>query len=393
MTDGEQRSTLAVVRSLGRAGHEVHVGSVRPKPLAGASRWAVGVVRLPPLDDEPGAYGEAVLEAVARLGIEVLVPMTDPSAGALLPLRDRIPETVVPFASTETYERVSDKGRLMTLARELGVPTPAEYVVARVEDAEAGLEWAAGRDLPLVLKPARSAVRTEAGVRTFGVSIGRSMEELRGLLHGYPPEAYPILVQDFVAGPGLGAFFLAHEGRVLARFAHRRLREKPPQGGVSVYRESVPLRADVEEYSVRLLEAVGWSGVAMVEFKERTTTGEPHLMEINGRFWGSLQLAVDAGVDFPRMLVAAALGESVEPAVTYRVGVRTRWLWGDVDHLLAVLLSNSSARRLEGFPSRGGTLLRVLRPWWPGERLEVLRPGDPRPFLRESLQWFGGLAG
>ncbi len=51
----------------------------------------------------------------------------------------------------------------------------------------------------------------------------------------------------------------------------------------------------------------------MVEFKADARTGTPYLMEINGRFWGSLQLAIDAGVDFPAILVAAALGAPIPP--------------------------------------------------------------------------------
>jgi predicted ATP-grasp superfamily ATP-dependent carboligase len=58
-----------------------------------------------------------------------------------------------------------------------------------------------------------------------------------------------------------------------------------------------------------LLGQFDWQGVAMVEFKVEANTGTPYLLEVNGRFWGSLQLAIDAGVDFPALLVDAATGK------------------------------------------------------------------------------------
>ncbi len=115
-------------------------------------------------------------------------------------------------------------------------------------------------------------------------------------------------------GPGVGVFLLLWEGKLRAAFAHRRLREKPPSGGVSVYRESIALDPVLLERSRRLLESFGWQGVAMVEYKIDERTGTPILMEINGRFWGSLQLAVDAGVDFPRLLIECAEGRCARGA-------------------------------------------------------------------------------
>src|SRR6185503_13112360 len=110
----------------------------------------------------------------------------------------------------------------------------------------------------------------------------------------------------------------------------RRIREKPPSGGVSVYCESIAIPQDLEASSGLLLNRLGWNGVAMVEFKLDREAGKAYLMEINGRFWGSLQLAVDAGVDFPRLLVEAALGKRHEVPILGGSGVRSRWEWGEV---------------------------------------------------------------
>jgi predicted ATP-grasp superfamily ATP-dependent carboligase len=221
----------------------------------------------------------------------------------------------------------------------------------------------------------------------------RGEGDFRQALAAYPPEAYPLLVQGRISGPGLGIFMLTCEGRPLASFAHRRIREKPPTGGVSVYSESVAARDDLAKDAKAILAHYRWSGVAMVEFKEEASTGTPYLMEVNGRFWGSLQLAIDAGVDFPLLAVRMALGEDVPPVDTYQLGARSRWLWGDVDHLLWVLRRGRRFR--DAFPQIPSALTAMRRflTWRPGDRLDVLRVTDPEPFLRESMQWLRSMVG
>jgi hypothetical protein len=126
----------------------------------------------------------------------------------------------------------------------------------------------------------------------------------------------------------------------------------------------------------------------MVEYKVEESTGTPYLMEINGRFWGSLQLAIDAGVDFPRILMELAMGGKPAPVMSYREGIRSRWWWGDVDHLILRLCRSDSDLSLPpGSPSRGRAILDFMKLWRPGDQSEVLRFADPRPFLKESWTW------
>jgi predicted ATP-grasp superfamily ATP-dependent carboligase len=158
---------------------------------------------------------------------------------------------------------------------------------------------------------------------------------------------------------------------------------------VSVYRESVAVDPALLGKAQALLERFGWEGVAMVEFKVDRASGVPYLMEINPRFWGSLQLAVDAGVDFPRLLVEAALGMDPTGPDRYRTGVRSRWWWGDVDQMIARLRKSAVSLDLPpDAPGTGAVLRDFLRLWRPGDRSEVLRLDDLRPFLRETRFWF-----
>lgn len=390
VTDAEQRSSLAAIRSLGRARHDVMGCSSDARPLGGGSRYCRACFRVP----EPSANPRGFIEAVARIvddeDVEAVLPMTDVSAPLVLSLRRSHRKVVIPFPEMEDYEAASDKALLMRVAEEAGVPVPRQVVLREpgcIEDAvldEIGF--------PLVLKPSHSAVTTGNGRMKFAVTIVTQKDRLNDMLAAYPKDAYPLLVQQRVIGPGLGVFLLAWEGKTLAAFAHRRIREKPPTGGVSVYRESVAVSSDLREYSELLLKRFHWRGVAMVEFKQDARTGTPYLMEINGRFWGSLQLAIDSGVDFPKMLLCVALGEACEPARGFTEGVRCRWLWGDVDHLLWMLKTpRTDLRAHPNLPGRLAALGRFLIPWRPGDHFEVLRLTDPGPFLRETANWFRDL--
>lgn len=428
VTDAEQRSSLAVVRSLGRAGYHVDVCSAAARPLAGASRYVTECHRVPDPAADVSEFLRATSTLIEQRGVDVLIPMTDVTASVALRLRAAHPGLLIPLPPADVWERVSDKRALMEIARSLGVPVPEQHVVAGPDaDAAEAVRWARARGFPVIVKPHRSAVVGESSVSRLGVGIAADAAELDDRLRRLPPEAFPVMVQEKIAGPGLGAFFLARDGEVILRFAHRRLREKPPTGGVSVLREGVPLREDLAAYSEALLEHVGWSGVAMVEFKEDASTGTPYLMEINGRFWGSLQLAIDCGVDFPRALIesfstTAAGASSAAPPSGARSRrrphgprpldapgppsspdptagpdptrrLRSRWLWGDVDHLIWILRADAAVLRADAhLPGRLRAMARFLLPSW-RTRYEVLRLTDPGPFLRESRQWLAHAAG
>jgi predicted ATP-grasp superfamily ATP-dependent carboligase len=417
VTDGEQRSALALVRSLGRAGHAVYVCSSRGRSLAGASRYSREERRVADPLQSSERFAEDVLELIARWKIEVLIPVSEAALLALLPARERMGEVVLPFTDEATFRRISDKAELLSVAPRIGIAIPEQVRVESAADARsldpASLEY------PVVLKPSRSVAegaaggalgesgaaaggaRERGGVREPGGTRARTKLTVR---HAADPReltrvlkelaeagdaAFPLLIQQRVEGPGVGIFLLLWEGRTLATFAHQRIREKPPSGGVSVYRESIAADPQLVARSRALLEHFGWCGVAMVEYKVDERTGTPYLMEVNGRFWGSLQRAVDAGVDVPVLLVAAATGEGPEPVQSYTTGVRLRWWWGDVDHLIARMRRSRAALSLPPeAPGRWRALLDFLTIHFGRDREEILRLDDPRPFLRESVQWF-----
>jgi predicted ATP-grasp superfamily ATP-dependent carboligase len=200
---------------------------------------------------------------------------------------------------------------------------------------------------------------------------------------------FPFLIQKKVEGPGVGIFLLMKNGEVLADFAHRRIREKPPSGGVSVLCESIKPPKDALHAAVKILKKLDWTGVAMVEFKVDQEENKANLLEVNARFWGSLQLAVTAGVDFPYLLYRMAKGENIEEPDGYKIGIKSRWELGDLDHLLIRLFKNPAKLNLiPGYPSRMTLLGEFLSDFFrPYVKNEVFQNNDTKPFFHEMKKY------
>lgn len=376
VTDGEQRSALAVVRSLGNSGLRVLTVSAHPLPIAGGSRFCALQLRAPDPTTCPSEFAEAVVEHSKQEHVDWVIPMTEAALRALLPDRHRL-SALIPFPSLETFESISDKAKVLERAATIGIDIPHQ-VIARTPQEILPTETLT---FPLAIKPSRSV---SAG-HHFNTQYATCKEELSALIAGMPEAAFPLLLQERLAGPGMGVFLLIWDGEVKAIFGHKRIREKPPSGGVSVVAESIELEPHLLAKSIELLRSFDWQGVAMVEYKHDTASGRTALMEVNGRFWGSLQLAIDAGVDFPRLLISCVEGKCPLSPPPYKVAVRSRWWLGDVGQVL--MRFRKSAQSLDLLERSAGRISGLRAFLTERARNEVLRRDDPVPAIRESINW------
>ena len=387
VTDGEQRPALAITRSLGRRGFAVVVGSEQPESLASASKYCVRHITYPSPTHQPDAFVSFLRELVERERVDVIMPVTDITTHLVSKHAhelNRFTATAVP--PFEAFDFVADKAALAQRAAECGVAVPRTCVVENRADVNRVLPRVG---YPAVIKPSRSRIRTSRGWLSGTVKYAHDEAELVRLYEASECLAsYPSMIQERIEGPGVGVFVLCDHGELRASFSHRRLREKPPSGGASVLCESLELDPALLEQAMRVLGPLGWHGVAMMEFKQDRRTGQSFLMEVNGRFWGSLQLAIDAGVDFPYLACQLALGQSIDAPRPYKVGVKSRWLLGDLDHLLIRLFHDQHDLNLgDGSPSRARAVADFLQPISRGMRYDVISGGDPRPFFLEARQY------
>lgn len=371
--DGELRSALAVVRSLGRQGVTIVVGAATSSCLAGASKYATVEVSYANPEFAEEQFINDIEAHCRQYAITDLLPLSEIALGSILRYRSRFAALSLPYVDRETYELAVDKYALGQIGETLGIRSPKTFLC---DSSAAAAQHINSLHYPVVLKPVRSRVYSEGTWLLTKVQYAFNIDELHELIRHNPQYQHPFMLQEFIDGDGKGVFFLYNRGTEVARFSHRRIREKPPSGGVSVLSESERADDHLFEQAAKLLTRLAWHGVAMVEFKV-SRTGEPFLMEINPRFWGSLQLAIDAGVDFPALLLAMST-EEVAPVSEFREGVRLRWLLGDFDHLVIIMKSKAYS-----LPRKLKTLLSFCNFFTPGTRYETLRLDDARPFFRE----------
>ena len=271
----------------------------------------------------------------------------------------------------------------MRLAESLSIPIPQTWYVDDPDNLTVSL---ADLPYPLVLKPSKSWLVQDGKWLHTTVRFAATAAEAQDILKTDPAfQCHPFMLQKCIAGHGQGVFALYDNIKPIAFFSHQRLREKPPWGGVSVLSESVAVDPMLLAHARSLLDSVKWHGIAMVEFKVESD-GTPYLMEINTRLWGSLQLAIDAGVDFPWLLYKMACGEPVKPVHNYKTGTRLRWILGDLDSLYLSLRSKNS--RIE---EKLMAILQFLRPAPFKTQHEVNRWGDMQPFWWEIKRYIKDL--
>jgi len=388
VTDGENRSALAVTRSLGRKGCRVVVTGTKLRNLSSCSRFCSKGFAVPDPLRDGAAYLKAMGEIVRREGIHIIFPMTEQSICLLNRYRDTMPEdSILACPVEEKMRAISDKSNLFRMAEMMDVPIPGTVHVSGPDDLPSRIDRI--DRYPVVIKPARSRILQGDGFISGEVLYASSRRELEHLYSVRPSLRFPSMIQEKIVGPGTGLFTLYNNNRHLALFSHRRLREKPPSGGVSVVSESVPLDEEMVEASGRLLSSVGWTGVAMVEFKRDRRDGIAKLMEINGRFWGSLQLAIACGVDFPGLLFDFLRGEPLPPLMGgYRLGHKLKWFFGTLDHLVIRLKNRDEELNLPpGYPSRLRSIADFLKIEEDNTSFDVYEEGDSGPFLFEAKSY------
>ena len=368
--DGWSRAAVETVQSLGKRGLEVHVAARADCPAL-HSRWAARTLAQPAT---PSSQRFTDWLRALPHDYSLIVPSTGYSLHHLasLPESDALRALAV-LPPPEALHVALDKARTLDTAARLGIGAPSSSLRTRRDGAEDGA-------MPCVLKPVHSVLEgaydlTEA-FPTLVHDTRQRKEALERLL-----QHCPVLEQELVPGVGIGIECLYARGKLLWHFAHQRLHEGTGSGlgSGSFYRQSIEAPPALLRAAKALLDDLGWHGVAMVEFKYDPATGRSWLMEINPRLWGSVALAIDAGVDFPYGLFCVATDADPGPQPAYRRPYYTRLVPADLDWL---------ARRIRkpGAP-RAAELSSFLRVLAGRESWDHFAWTDPGPLVKISAEF------
>jgi len=394
VTDGHWRKTLAVVRSLGRKGVVVTVGERTLLNTSSFSKYCRRRIVYPSPRRYPDRFIEFILREIKKNHYDCLFPMEEETVLLITGHQSEISKyTYLLIPDAQEIEFVRDKRNLIQFAETHGIPTPKTWhslppspspanggrgrgVASEVSIFLDGRGKGEGVNLDSIPIPAVIKPRISSG--SFGIAYVKKREDL---IPSYQKvhARYPFpLIQEWVPD-GAGTFGLSallDEGsNVKAAFVHKKLRMYPVQGGPSTLREGVE-HPQIMELGLSLLKSLNWVGVGMVEFKVDPRDKIPKLMEVNPRFWGSLQLAIVSGVDFPYLILKMARGETFKPILHYPVGRRCRWLlFGDILHFL------NNPNRFHLYPS-------FFRFFEPNTSYDIISRKDPLPVLGAMATFF-----
>jgi len=370
---GEPRIVVTIARSLHYRGIPVYLASTSREEPKIHSQAIQESINLPNPHDGSDKFIKAMVDLIDYRRTDMLIPTTD---SALVVVKEYYKELSpllhLSCPAPHILERALDKSLTLKIAEQCGIPTPVSYSVRKKEDLETLRNTF---EFPIIAKP-----RNKAKSGNFKMRYFQSFCDLKQSFELDPQFGEHNLLQNYYFGEGVGIETLMHNGEPVAVFQHRRLKEFPSRGGVSVLAVSEPPDPELEEQAITLLRHLEWEGIAMVEFRRNKNNKQSVLMEINGRSYGSLSLSIQAGIDFPYYAWQLAHHESPKPPTRYRAGLRWRWTNGEVMRLHDLLAgSNGTLSRQSLCKELFGFLNDLLPP----TKDALWQWNDPLPFLFE----------
>lgn len=333
MTDAAERSALAIIRSLGSKGIEVVAADCLRLTPGGLSKYSKKVLLYPCPEKDNEEFITFMLEHIRSNKYDILIPPGDATSYLFSYHKDDFSPCVnVAVPDYGKYVKTYDKALTIKIAKEQRIRYPKTFFVREIKDVKS---IAREVPYPAVVKPRSKTVWLGNKAITMKVTKRNYVNNSKELINRFTEIIsnyeelismdYLPMIQEYIPGEQFGAEFIFANQEPKGIFIHKRTRSYPITGGASTLRESVK-EEELKDLGIKILKALEWTGVAMVEFKIDSRNRTPKLMEVNGRFWGSLPLAISCGVDFPYLLYQMIMGKDFTPVVDYETGVRQRWL-------------------------------------------------------------------
>jgi predicted ATP-grasp superfamily ATP-dependent carboligase len=343
VTSANSLKALTSIRSLGKQDLSVVSADQYNFAFSSYSKYSKIYYQYESPEKSPDGFLNSLDSIVRKENIDVIIPTHSEDTYVMAKYKSQIEKiSYLPLHDYSIINNVNDKGYLMEKAEEIGIRVPKTFYPQDFAELE---NIAAHVGYPAVIKLRNTS-------SSIGLSYVYSEKELIDtyestvLKFALKPDEYP-LVQEYIVGGGYGVSLLFNHGEVRAKFTHQRIREYPISGGPSTYRVSIS-HPKMEEIAIQLMEHFNWHGLAMVEFKLDEKTGEPVLIEINPRMWGSINQAVQSGVDFPYLLYKMAVEGDVKPVMNYKLGVKTRNIFTDTFALWKMSRKTGNVGLLKG---------------------------------------------
>ena len=317
VTDANYKHTLGIIRSLGSKSLHVSCGSkyLEHTPISSYSKYVESTFFYPDPKKEPYQFSHYLKKITENNKINIIIPVGYEAYSAISSNRELFKNYNIPLPDVESFKIAASKIATVTLANKLNIPAPLSIKISSMTDLKD-----INLNFPIVVKGLFSSgyVRYAKNSR----ELENYVNEIKHLQGEYP------IIQEYIVGAGYGFFGLFKNGLPRAYFMHKRIREYPITGGPSTCAQSV-YDEKLLEFGFSIMKELKWNGVAMVEFKKDKADNKFKIMEINPKFWGSLDLAIASGIDFPYLLYKMIVDGDVKSIYKYQVGLKYMWPFPD----------------------------------------------------------------
>jgi predicted ATP-grasp superfamily ATP-dependent carboligase len=316
VTDGRSLAALAIARSFGEKGFEVHCGEEFSLNVTSFSKYVKKTWIYPSPESQPESFIEEIKNITAKEKFDMIIPVRDAATLLIAKHADDLSEITNVFsAEYDLIETLQDKGKTIRLAERYGIPHPKTFF-----PEDGGIKnVAATFKTPFLIR-----ARISSGSR--GIAYVRSLSEFEQQYESIKKAFGEPIIQEYVQKQSYctACVLLDHNSREVAAFTYERVKEYPISGGPTVVGISCD-NPQVKAYALQLLQSLKWKGVAEVEFII-DKDGIPKLLEVNPRYWMPLKLALRSGVDFPYLQYQLATGKKIDKVLEYQLGVKYRWM-------------------------------------------------------------------
>jgi len=362
VVDAHLKASLAVIRSLGKRNINVTAGSEMKSAIGLYSKYCSKKCLYPNPRLYPHAFIDYLLSLVKNKTYDCIISTDTYTTFLLVRHKNLFGEyTRITPPDFQVFMNAFDKKLLLKTAIKNGVNCPITYFDDNADELAASIQ-----KYPVVIKPAR-----RHGIK---IAICHTPLELKTTHREMSKKYGPCLVQEYIPNGGEFGVYTLFDGdsEPLALAVQKRIRSLNSYGGISTLRKTVK-NDELVNIAFYLLKTIRWSGVAMVEFRVDEQDGIPKLMEINPRFWGSLQLSILSGVDFPYLLYKLIMNEEQTSTLSFKEGIQCRWLLGDVTRLIRC-------------PNKLKTMLNLFQPTFHDDVISIK---DPKPMIASIFSpWF-----
>jgi predicted ATP-grasp superfamily ATP-dependent carboligase len=338
LTDAHGKTALATVKNLSQLGFIVGVVGSSPKDVAILSKYA----QFRAIGSKDN-FINILKKAVIEFKPDVLLPIGEISVKKVVKHRTFFEKhTSLSLPSQESIELALNKIEISKFLEENGINVPKFHVTSTIDEIKDNLSEF---NFPIVLKG-------PSGSGSKEIRICKNEKDLicsgKELLNRHSR----IMMQDYIDGFGTGYFGGFIEGEEIGFFMHKRLREYPISGGPSASAISI-YKHDLHEIGRNCLELLKWNGVAMVEFRREKKTGKLWFIEVNPKFWGSLELSMVSGVNFPLIAISGAINWNIEKTKEYVLGREFRWVFpSEIMHLAELHFHYKVIRKMLSYNPR-----------------------------------------